>query len=158
MNLDNLIKNPSKSETYGDVERTIANQMARFTCTFKDTKNPIESLKMVCALGFDLWETCGNRVCEDTNLTLVSLIRKTDSEMAYKFQEIANKLNNNDICVYLYLALPTINNNVSFDKLKGLCYDTIDSISESYKDIAKQRMYITTNFGDIDSNLIKIIH
>jgi hypothetical protein len=70
LDLENLINNPSKGETYGDVEATIADQMSRFTKTMTNSKNPIEDLKMVVALGFNLWKICGNKVCEDTNMIL----------------------------------------------------------------------------------------
>ena len=56
IDVDYFINNPSKGETYGDVEKTIANQMARFTTMLKDSKNPLEDFKTVCALGFDLWK------------------------------------------------------------------------------------------------------
>ncbi len=153
MDLDYLINNPSKSETYDDVEKTIANQMARFTSIFTDTKEPIESLKIVCSLGFDLWKTCGNKVCEDTNLTLVHNIRKSNYETANQFQMIANKMNNNDICVYLYLALPTIGNKVSRESLIGLCNNTIDTINNSYKEVSHM-----TNFKSINVNKVKSLY
>lgn len=153
-NLDHLINNPSKSDTYDDVEKTIANQMARFTYMFNNTDNQIESLKTVCALGFDLWKTCGPRVCEDTNSVLFKIVRKANPDMAYQFQQIANKLNNNDVCTYLYLALPTIGNKVDLNSLKGLCYETIDKMSESYSEF----QYPPTNFSGIDSEKVKSMY
>ena len=148
--IDNLIKNPNKGETYGDVESTIADQMSRFTIAMTNSKSPVEDLKMVIALGFDLWKICGSRVCEDTNMTLVHIIRKINPDMAYQFQKIANNSNNNDICIYLYLALPTIGNNLSLQLLKGLCYQTIEKIGTAYSEIGPR-----TNFKSIDVDKVK---
>lgn len=151
IDIQNYIDNPSKSETYDDVEKTIANQMARFTSLFTNSKNPTEDLKMVCALGFDLWKTCGIRVCEDTNMVLSQMVYKQNPDIKYQFQQIANNMNNNDVCVYLYLALPTIGNKLDRESLKGLCYKTIDSISETYKEIR----YPSTNFNGINPVKVK---
>ena len=150
LNLDHLIENPSKSETYDDVEKTIANQMYRFTIAMRGSTDTTESLKMVCALGMDLWKTCGKKVCEDTNLTLVSIIREFNHELANQFQQIAHSCNNNDICVYLYLALPTIGNKVDEQSLKDLCFETIDKIKESYDKVGH-----LTNFNTIDVDNVK---
>lgn len=149
-NLDELINNPSKGETYGDVEATIADQMRRFTTAMSNSKNPIEDLKVVVALGFDLWKICGNKVCEDTNMILSHIIRGLNSDMVYQFQQIANNSNNNDICIYLYLALPTINNNLSKEALIGLCNDTIDKMGVAYNQIG-----VMTNFKSIDVEKVK---
>jgi hypothetical protein len=149
-NLDELINNPSKGETYGDVEATIADQMRRFTTAMSNSKNPIEDLKMVVALGFDLWKICGNKVCEDTNMILSHIIRGLNPDMVYQFQQIANNSNNNDICIYLYLALPTINNNLSKEALIGLCNDTIDKMGVAYNQIG-----VMTNFKSIDVEKVK---
>jgi hypothetical protein len=149
-NLDELINNPSKGETYGDVEATIADQMRRFTTAMSNSKNPIEDLKMVVALGFDLWKICGNKVCEDTNMILSHIIRGLNSDMVYQFQQISNNSNNNDICIYLYLALPTINNNLSKEALIGLCNDTIDKMGVAYNQIG-----VMTNFKSIDVEKVK---
>lgn len=132
MDLQHHIDNPSKSETYDDVQKTIANQMARFTYAMTDTDDTVESLKTVCALGMDLWKTCGKKVCEDTNMTLTNIIRQQNVQLAGQFQQIALNSNNNDVCIYLYLALPTNGNDVSREALKKLCYDTIDKIAEAY--------------------------
>lgn len=145
MNIEHLIENPGKSETYSNVEKTIANQMARFTKAFTNSTDPIESLKMVCALGMDLWKTCGKKVCEDTNMTLAHIIRQQDIDLSIKFQEIANNANNNDICIYLYMGLPTINNDLSEKSLKELCYKTINQINKAYTEIT-----FMTNFYSID--------
>ena len=153
-NLQHFIDNPSKSETYDDVEKTIANQMARFTSMFNNSKNPVEDLKTVCALGFDLWKTCGVRVCEDTNMILSKMVRKQNPDLVGQFQQIANKLNNNDVCVYLYLALPTIGNKVDLESLKGLCNRTIDEMSNTYGEI----MYPPTNFSNIDKDKVKSMY
>jgi len=152
-NIEELLKNPSKSETYDDVEKTIANQMYRFTIGMRGTTDPVETLKMLCALGMDLWKTCGKRVCEDTNLTLVSIIREFNYEMANQFQQIANGCNNNDICVYLYLALPTINNKVDEQSLRGLCFETIDKIKKSYDKVGHM-----TNFKTINTDNVKSLY
>jgi len=98
----------------------------------------------------DLWKTCGNKVCEDTNLTLVSIIRKFNYEMDNQFQQIANRCNNNDICVYLYLALPTIGNKVDKQSLKDLCFETIDKIKSSYDEVGHM-----TNYKTIDTDRVK---
>ena len=148
--LDYLINNPSKGETYGDVEATIADQMRRFTKSLTNSENPVEDLKMVVALGFDLWKICGNKVCEDTNMILSHIIRKVNHDMVYQFQQIANNSNNNDICIYLYLALPTINNNLSLESIKGLCLDTIDKMGSAYNEIGPM-----TNFKNIDVDKVK---
>lgn len=153
MNLDEIINNPSKSETYGDVEKTIANQMARFTSMFEDTMNPVEQLKTVCALGFDLWKTCGNKVCEDTNLVLSQMVYNQNPSVKYQFQQIANNMNNNDVCVYLYLALPTIGNKLDLNSLRGLCYKTIDDMSKAYKEVR-----FPTNFNGINPEKVKSMY
>jgi hypothetical protein len=153
LDLENLINNPSKGETYGDVEATIADQMSRFTRTMTNSKNPIEDLKMVVALGFNLWKICGNKVCEDTNMILSHIIRKVNYDMVYQFQQIANNSNNNDICIYLYLALPTIGNDLSSSALKKLCHDTIDKMGKAYKEIGAM-----TNFKSIDVEKVKKIY
>ena len=150
IDLDYLINNPSKGETYGDVEATIADQMRRFTKSLTNSENPVEDLKMVVALGFDLWKICGNKVCEDTNMILSHIIRKVNYDMVYQFQQIANNSNNNDICIYLYLALPTINNNLSLESIKGLCLDTIDKMGSAYNEIGPM-----TNFKNIDVDKVK---
>jgi hypothetical protein len=155
MDIDNFIKNPSKGETYDDVEKTIANQMARFTSIFTNSKNPVEDLKIVCALGFDLWKTCGPRVCEDTNMTLTHIVNKTNPSVTQQFQQIANNLNNNDVCVYLYLALPTINNNLSLESIKGLCNNTIDKIAVAYGEL---RYPFRPNFSGIDTSKVKSLY
>lgn len=151
--LENLINNPSKGETYGDVEATIADQMGRFTRAMSDSKNPIEDLKMVVALGFDLWKICGNKVCEDTNMILSHIIRQVNYDMVYQFQQIANNSNNNDICIYLYLALPTIGNDLSPNSLKGLCIDTINQMGKAYTEIGAM-----TNFKSIDTDKVKKLY
>lgn len=153
LDLENLINNPSKGETYGDVEATIADQMSRFTRTMTDSKNPIEDLKMVVALGFNLWKICGNKVCEDTNMILSHIIRKVNYDMVYQFQQIANNSNNNDICIYLYLALPTIGNDLSSSALKKLCHDTIDKMCKAYEEIGAM-----TNFKSIDVEKVKKLY
>lgn len=153
MDIQGFIDNPSKSETHNDVEKTIANQMARFTTAFTNSKDHVESLKMVCALGFDLWKTCGPRVCEDTNLVLSEMVFKQNRDMKYQFQQIANKMNNNDVCVYLYLALPTIGNKVDLQSLKNLCYKTIDDMSMTYNELKFK--YPPTNFRGIDNDKVK---
>lgn len=153
IDLDYLINNPSKGETYGDVEATIADQMRRFTKSLTNSENPVEDLKMVVALGFDLWKICGNKVCEDTNMILSHIIRKVNHDMVYQFQQIANKSNNNDICIYLYLALPTINNNLSLESIKGLCLDTIDKMGSAYNEIGPM-----TNFKSIDVDKVKKLY
>jgi len=153
LDLENLINNPSKGETYGDVEATIADQMSRFTRTMTNSKNPIEDLKMVVALGFNLWKICGNKVCEDTNMILSHIIRKVNHDMVYQFQQIANNSNNNDICIYLYLALPTIGNDLSSSALKKLCHDTIDKMGKSYEEIGAM-----TNFKSIDVEKVKRLY
>lgn len=155
IDIDNFIKNPSKGETYDDVEKTIANQMARFTKMLTNSKNPIEDFKIVCALGFDLWKTCGPKVCEDTNMTLTHIVNKTNPAVTHQFQQIANNLNNNDVCTYLYLALPTINNNLSLESLKGLCNDTIDKIAIAYGEL---RYPYQPNFRRIDVNNVKALY
>jgi hypothetical protein len=151
--LENLINNPSKGETYGDVEATIADQMSRFTRAMTNSDNPIEDLKMVVALGFDLWKICGNKVCEDTNMILSHIIREVNYDMVYQFQQIANNSNNNDICIYLYLALPTIGNDLSSFALKKLCHDTIDKMGKAYEEIGRM-----TNFKSIDTDKIKKLY
>ena len=153
LDLENLINNPSKGETYGDVEATIADQMSRFTRTMTNSKNPIEDLKMVVALGFNLWKICGNKVCEDTNMILSHIIRKVNYDMVYQFQQIANNSNNNDICIYLYLALPTIGNDLSSSALKKLCHDTIDKMGKAYEEIGAM-----TNFKSIEVEKVKRIY
>jgi len=80
-NLEYIINNPSKGETYDNIEDTIADQMRRFTTTMSNSKNPVEDLKMVVALGFDLWKTCGEKVCEDTNMILCHIIRGLNPDM-----------------------------------------------------------------------------
>ena len=70
--------------------------------------------------------------------------------MVYQFQQIANNSNNNDICIYLYLALPTIGNDLSNESLKKLCLDTIDKMGNSYNEIG-----CITNFKSIDTEKIK---
>lgn len=157
LDLENLINNPSKGETYGDVEATIADQMSRFTRTMTDSKNPIEDLKMVVALGFNLWKICGNKVCEDTNMILSHIIRKVNYDMVYQFQQIANNSNNNDICIYLYLALPTIGNDLSSSALKKLCHDTIDKMGKAYEEIGATH-YSMTNFKSIDVEKVKKLY
>jgi len=149
-NLEYIINNPSKGETYDNIEDTIADQMRRFTTTMSNSKNPVEDLKMVVALGFDLWKTCGEKVCEDTNMILCHIIRGLNPDMVYQFQQIANNSNNNDICIYLYLALPTIGNDLSNESLKKLCLDTIDKMGNSYNEIG-----CITNFKSIDTEKIK---
>ncbi len=155
IDIDNFIKNPSKSETYDDVEKTIANQMARFTLMLTDSKKPVEDFKTVCALGFDLWKTCGPRVCEDTNMTLTHIVNKTNPAVTHQFQQIANNLNNNDVCTYLYLALPTINNNLSLESIKGLCNSTIDKIAVAYGEL---KYPFRPNFSGIDTNKVKSLY
>jgi len=153
IDVEKLINNPSKGETYDNVESTIANQMNRFTKALTNSKNPVEDLKMVVALGFNLWKTCGNKVCEDTNMILSHIIRKIDKDMVYQFQQIAYNSNNNDICIYLYLALPTINNNLSLDSIKGLCIDTIEKMGSAYNEIGYM-----TNFQTIDVDRVKMMY
>lgn len=153
MNLEHLIQNPSKSETYDDVEKTIANQMARFTTAFTNTNDTMDALKTVCALGMDLWKTCGKRVCEDTSMVLSHLVRqKGGIDMMYQFQQISVGAHNNDVCVYLYLALPTINNNVSRNSLKQLCLNTIEEIVTTYPQIPY------TNFKSVNTDTIKRLY
>jgi len=152
MDLDYIINNPSKSETYDDVEKTIANQMARFTSMLTNSKNPIEDFKTVCALGFDLWKTCGSKVCEDTNMILTHMVGKINPGLTHQFQQIANNLNNNDVCTYLYLALPTINNDLSLESIKKLCNDTITKISYNHSEM---RYPFVPNFKAIDVDKTK---
>ena len=154
--IDNLIKNPSKSETYDDLEKTIANQMARFTKCFTNSTEHQENLKLVCGLGFDLWKTCGVRVCEDTSMTFSHIIRKFNYDMAGQFQQISNNLFNNDVCVYLYLALPTIKYNVSEESLKNLCYETIDKFVDAHIELSKS--FIQPNFRNINKENIKKLY
>ncbi len=153
LDIEGAIQNPSKSETHDDVEKTIANQMARFTIAFTDSSDKMESLKTVCALGMDLVKTCGMKVCEDTSMTLTHIIRKINVEMSYQFQQISNGAHNNDVCVYLYLALPTINNDVSKSSLMGLCDSTVDKMSDMYDEISPM-----TNFKSIDSDKVKSLY
>ena len=157
MNIDDLIKNPNKSETYDDLEKTIANQLARFTMAFTDSNDLKDSLKTVCALGFDLYKTCGVRVCEDTNMTFTHYIRKQSPEMAGQYQQITYNMNNNDVCVYLYLALPTISNDVSRKSLEKLCLDTIDLFADNHLDIRKTTM-IQPNYDVIDTKKTKKLY
>lgn len=155
IDVDYFINNPSKGETYGDVEKTIANQMARFTTMLKDSKDPLEDFKTVCALGFDLWKICGAMVCEDTNMTLTHIVNKTNPSITSQFQQIANRLNNNDVCTYLYLALPTINNDLSLESLKRLCNETIDKIAVAYGEL---RYPYQPNFSGIDPVKVKSLY
>jgi len=155
MNLDQFIDNPSKSETYNKLEETIANQMARFTSMMTNSKDQTNDFTTVCALGFDLWKTCGPRVCEDTNMILTHIVRKSNPDMADQFQQIANRFNNNDVCTYLYLALPTINYNLSKESIKQLCYNTIEKISLNHKEV---RYPFQPNFKAIDINKTKELY
>ena len=150
--LQGMIDNPSKSETYDDIQGTIANQMARFTYGLTDSDEPVEQLKLVTALGMDLWKTCGKKVCEDTNMTLTNIIRQQNVQLAGQFQQIALNSNNNDICIYLYLALPTIGNDLSRESLKKLCYDTIDKIAEAYTRVP------FSNYKSINTEQVKSLY
>ncbi len=154
--IQGLLENPGKSETHDDIEATIADQMRRFTIEMETSTDAVESLKILAALGMDLAKTCGMRVCEDTSMTLSHIIRKHSYDLAYKFQQISSNCNNNDICVYLYLALPTIGHpakKATRESLTGMCLDTIDKIADAYGEIGAM-----TNFGKLDRHRAKDLY
>lgn len=154
IDIDNLIKNPSKGETHDDLEATIADQMARFTRAMSGKSTAAdqrEAFLTVTALGFDLMKICGTRVCEDTSQIFTNIVRDINPEMAYQFQQISNGCNNNDVCTYLYMCLPTLANTET-ETIERLCAETIGKLKRAHD----RAMY--RNFDSLDTERIAQIY
>ena len=151
--LDFDYDNPSNGKTHGDLEATIADQLTRFTSALSGTTNPLEDFKTVVALGFNLWKLVGQRVCEDTSLIFSQVVREIDPNMVGQFQQVSNGCNNNDVCSYLYLCLPTLGNDYSFVRIKELCLETIDKATDAFDSV---RHY--TNSKSIDKDRIRNLY
>lgn len=151
--LDFDYDNPSEGETHGDLEATIADQMRRFTAAMSGSTNTLEDFKTVVALGFNLWKIAGQRVCEDTSLIFSQVVRTIAPEMVGQFQQVSNGCNNNDVCSYLYLCLPTLGRDYSHGRMKELCLETIDKAASAFESV---RHY--TNSKTIDKERIRKLY
>lgn len=145
--------NQSEGETANDLEATIADQLRRFTTALAGTRNPLEDFKIVVSLGLDLMKSVGNRVCEDTSYIFSHIVREINPDMVQQFQQISNKCNNNDVCSYLYLCLPTLGGDYSKSRIEKLCIETIDKISEAFN-----RVSFLTNSKSIDVSRIRTLY